>query len=131
MKKLWMLAVVVAAVALFATCSLLKVSIDECISNFMSDINSSDRSNVYTTLDSSTPKYNTGGKAASYWDGYSPVGYSYTLVGKTTSGSSVDATISSPGGIDNSWTIHFGMSTDSDGNAVISTIILNGNPIFN
>jgi hypothetical protein len=56
MKKLGIILTALALAALVTTCKPATVSIDECIDNFMSDINSADRSGVYENLDSSSTK---------------------------------------------------------------------------
>jgi hypothetical protein len=137
MKKLRILAALAAVLAisaLVASCSFSsKISNDECIANFMSALNGSDRSTVYTNLDSASSLY-TAAKLALYWNTFFPVGETYTLSGKSTSGSTVTGTFSSTttytatfGNItDMVWTMAFTMSTDSSGNAVIHKIDLAG-----
>lgn len=131
MKKLWILLAAVALAALLAACSLLPTttSIDTCVSNFMSALNSSDRSSLYTNLDSSASQYNAV-KAASYWNTKFPTGESYSLTGQTTAGTTVTATIKSTVTYAGN-TIIFVMTTDSSGNYVIHSITLNGSLIFN
>jgi hypothetical protein len=130
MKKLWILpiglVVAIIAAALFAGCSLpqTKTSVDDCINNFMSDLNSSDRSNVYTNLDSTSLMYSQV-KTATYWNSIFPTGYTYTLSNKSTSGSTVTATLSSSYTLYSSGVpITFIMSTDLNGNAVIHSITI-------
>ncbi len=133
MRKIWLLIAAVALVALLAACSLLspKTTIDQCVANFMSDINSSDRSNVYTNLDLTSSMY-AGVKSATFWDILFPAaGIPYSLAGQSTSGSVVSATINSSyatftGGLP----ISFTMDTDATGNAVIHSISLNGTSVF-
>jgi hypothetical protein len=121
MKKLAIVAAVLALAALFSTCGLKKTSVDECIDNFMSDINGSDRSQVYTNLDSSSTMYGAA-RAGGYWNiVLNPIGIPFTLTSRSTSGSVVSATMNSSiygGGTP----ITFDMSEDSAGNAVIATI---------
>jgi hypothetical protein len=124
MKKLWILVVVVAAVALFATCSLVKVSIDECISNFMSDVNSGNYSNLYTHLDSSSSKYDAA-KKGTFWSSYFPSSDTYTLSSQSTVGNTVTATLTSNYLYTSANTIVFGMTKDSNGDYVISSISIN------
>jgi hypothetical protein len=135
MRKIWILAAAVVLAALFATCSLFgsKTSIDQCITNFMSDINSADRSQVYTTLDSASGQYG-GAKTASYWDTRFPVAEvpTYTLSAKNTSASPATATITSSYTFTGGYPIIFVMSTDNGGNAVINSITITGpGTIFN
>jgi hypothetical protein len=66
----------------------------------------------------------------SYWNTYFPVsGMPYALVGTTTSGNFVNATVTSSEAA-HAGNIVFEMSTDSDYNAVILTITFNNTPIF-
>jgi PBP1b-binding outer membrane lipoprotein LpoB len=124
MKKIAIVVAVLAAVLLFSTCSKPTISIDECISNFMSDINSSDRSNVYTNLDSSSAMYNLV-KTHSYWDTeFDPIGIPYSLSGNSTVGSVVSATVNTTNATWNTHTIQFVMNEDSDKNAVIHSIAM-------
>lgn len=114
-----------ALAALFSTCkqAASTTSIDECISSFMSDINSTDRSGVYKNLDSSAAAYNTGAKTSLYWNTFFPTSdISYSLSGKTTAGNYVYATITGTGVVFGSKSIVFVMSEDSDGNAQIRSI---------
>lgn len=131
MKKLFILAAAVALVVLFAACSGLfgsKTTIDQCISNFMMDINSSDRSQVYTNLDPNAGQYGTGGKLSSFWETRFPVAEipSYTLTNKSTSASPATATITSSVTYAGGYPITFVMTTDSNGNAVINSIAITG-----
>jgi hypothetical protein len=123
MKKLGILAIVVAIAALFAACSALmpKTSIDDCINNFMSDVNGNQGA-IYNNLDPAAAKYSEA-KAASYWNVYFGSG-PYSLSNQYTVGSTVTANIS--GGAYPSAPITFTMSTDSSGNAVISSIYITG-----
>jgi hypothetical protein len=131
MKKSLAVFLSIAALALlFSTCAKKSTtSNSECISNFMSDINSADRSGVYNNLDSNSSKYNQA-KVASYWNSQFPTqDMPYTLSGQS-SGNPIYATLSSSNGLYNGNPIIFGMASDSDGNAVISSISLNGTSIF-
>jgi hypothetical protein len=128
MKKLWILAAAVAIAALFAACgALAKTSVDDCISNFMSDLNSGDRSNVYTNLDSSSSEY-AEAKTALYWDLLFHKGETYTLSNRSANGTTVTGAFSSTTTYAGSWdyTLVFVMATDPLGNAVIHSITLNG-----
>lgn len=119
--------------SLFAGCSLFesKTSVDDCINSFMSYLNSSDRSNLYTTLDSSSSQYSQA-KTATYWGIPFPASEagSYALSGKSTNGNTVTAAITSSTLYATSRSIIFVMSTDSSGNAVIHSITVGGSPIF-
>jgi hypothetical protein len=134
MKKLRILAAIAALAALFAACSLLapKTSIDDCINNFMSALNSGNRSNLYTNLDSNSSQYNAA-KTATYWDiVFATSGDPYTLSNRSTSGSTVTATITSPTNAlySSGASISFVMSTDGSGNAVIHSITVAGILLF-
>ena len=130
MRKLWILIAALAVVALFATCSLLtKTTIDDCINNFMGDING-DHGSVYKNLDSSSTLY-AEALTAAYWDIPFPSSDSYSLSGRSTSGSTVTATLSSGTLYSGGVSIVFTMSTDATGNAVIHSITVAGIPIFN
>jgi hypothetical protein len=134
MKKILALAAALGLVTLLATCSLFgsKTSIDQCIANFMGDINNTDRSNVYTTLDSSSGQYSQA-KTPSFWDSHFPTvdAGSYALSNKNTSGNPATATITSNTYYGSSGSpIVFGMSTDSSGNAVIHSITIASTTIF-
>jgi hypothetical protein len=130
MKKLWMLMAAIAVMALFSTCSLTtsKTTIDQCISNFMSDLNGNQAS-IYTNLDSSSQLY-AEASAATYWNSFFPSSDTYTLSNKSTSGETVTATIYSATLYATGASIVFTMSTDATGNAVIQSISLIGTPIF-
>jgi hypothetical protein len=127
MKKMSIVLAVLALALLFSTCSKATdnpTTIDECISSFMSDINSSDRSGVYKNLNSSSADYGEAATAA-YWDLYFPQKeIPFTLSGQVDSGSTVTASITSstsatyPSGS----TLTFTMGEDSSKNAVISTL---------
>lgn len=131
MKKIWIVLLVVALVALLSTCSLLgtKTSISQCISNFMTDINGNPGS-VYTNLDPTSGQYSLA-TTSTYWTTIFSSSYSYTLNGENIAGSSVTGTINSgnplyTGGI----SISFTMSTDGSGNAVIHSITLGTSSSF-
>lgn len=132
MKKLWILLAAIAVAVLFSNCNLLspKTSIDQCISNFMNDLNSSQGS-VYTSLDSTSAKYGVA-TSALYWNAIFAPGNTYTLSNQSTSGSTVTATLSSSTNLlySSGVSIVFTMSTDLTGNAVIHAISLNGTSIF-
>jgi hypothetical protein len=132
MKKLWLpLLAALALVALFSSCQLAttpaKTTVDGCIDSFMSALNSSDRSNLYQNLDSASGQY-AEAKTAIYWDTKFKVSETYTLSGRSTSGTTVTGTFSSTITYTGYWiyTLVFVMATDSDGNAVIHSITLNG-----
>jgi hypothetical protein len=133
MKKLWVLLAAVALAALLAACAALatKTSINDCVSGFMSDVNSGNYGNLYTHLDSSAGKYNQA-KTPSYWSkAVFPSGETYTLTNQVTVGSQVTATLNS-GVTYSGVTITFGMATDSDSNAVINSISITGQgTVFN
>jgi hypothetical protein len=125
MKKISIFLAVLALALLFSTCKKDNpTTIDECISNFMSDINSTDRSGVYKNLYSGSSKYAEAVTAA-YWNALLPTsGITYTLSGQSTSGSTVTAMISSTYSFGSGVPISFGMNTDSSDNAVISSIAI-------
>jgi len=133
MKKLSIVLAVLTLALLFSTCKTDNpTTIDECISNFMSDINSSDRSGVYKNLDSTAGMY-AGAVAETLWNTYFPKsGITYTLSNQSTSGSTVSATLTSTTYFTYSAGVplSFGMGEDSNKNAVISTISLNGTKFF-
>lgn len=131
MKKILILLAIVALVALLATCGNLfktPTSINDCITSFMKDINSSDRSNVYTNLDSGSNLYSEA-KTSLYWSAIFPTGETYTLGTITPIASTVTTTITSgvtyPGG----YQIIFVMAQDSDKNYVIHSITIPNGPV--
>jgi hypothetical protein len=114
MKKSAIALAALALAFLFSTCAPKTTTIDECISNFMSDINSIDRSNVYTNLDSSSTAYSLA-KAASYWDSQFPTAdIPYSLSGQSTVGSVVSATVNTANLVWGGQTIYFVMSEDGN-----------------
>jgi hypothetical protein len=133
MKKLWILLAAIAVAVLFSNCNLVspKTSIDQCISNFMNDINSN-QGNAYTTLDNTSSYYGEVAALPTYWNTWFPSGNSYTLTNQSTSGSTVTATLSSSTNpvYSSGVSIVFTMSTDITGNAVIHAISLHGLSIF-
>jgi hypothetical protein len=131
MKKAMAIILAVATIAvLFSTCKkeAEPTTIDECISSFMDDINSQDRSGVYENLDPDAAQY-AQAKTALLWNFYFPLGeIPYTLSGKSKSGSTVTASLTSSTGVTYpaGTTITFVMGEDSDENAVISKINISG-----
>jgi PBP1b-binding outer membrane lipoprotein LpoB len=134
MKKISIILAVLALALLLSTCKEVTstTSVDECISNFMDDINSTDRSGIYKNLDPAAAMY-AGAVTSTLWDTYFPTkGITYTLSNQSTSGGTVTATLSSTtyalysGGV----SISFGMGENSKGDAVISTIGLSGTNFF-
>jgi len=77
MKKLWILLAAIAVAVLFSNCNLVspKTSIDQCISNFMNDINSN-QGNAYTTLDNTSSYYGEVAALPTYWNTWFPSGNS-------------------------------------------------------
>jgi|GEM_PF-6943822 len=136
MKKIAYLVVAVVALALlFSTCKKESTtSDDECVGNFMDDINSADRSGVYRNLDSGASKYNQA-KTPAFWDALlPPAGISYSLSGKYQASNYIYATLKSSSGYAtyaSGVPIIFTMGDDSDKNAVISAISISSAPIFN
>jgi hypothetical protein len=133
-KSLLALLAIVTLALLFSTCKTEEtsdpVTVDECIDNFMSAINSSDRSDLYECLSPKGDKYNEA-KAASYWETYFPVGETYKLSGESkdlndNDSGFVDATITSGTTYDGGYNITFGMTKDSDDNSVMSSIYIAG-----
>jgi hypothetical protein len=135
MKRISLTLALVAALALasglLASCDLASLAtteettIDECVTGFMSALNSTDRSTLYTNLDSASSKY-AQAKTAAYWDTWFKAGETYTLSSRTTSGSTVMGSFSSTTTYTGSstYSMVFSMATDSDGNAVIHSITL-------
>jgi hypothetical protein len=125
MKKALTIILAVATMAvLFSTCKQATTSVDDCISNFMDDINSQDRSGVYESLDPNAAQYNQA-KTAIYWGVFFPVGeIPYTMSNISKSGSTVTASVTSSTGVTYpaGSTLTFAMGEDSDKNAVISSI---------
>lgn len=135
MKKLRLTLALAAALALvsciLASCDFGATTaartIDECVTSFMSALNSTDRSSLYTNLDSASSKYSQA-KTAAYWDTLFKVGETYTLSSRTTSGSTVTGGFSSTTTYAGtySYSLVFEMATDSAGDAVIHSITLKG-----
>ena len=117
---------VVAVFVLSASCDLFGRSIDATVSKFQDYLNSSDRSQIYTILDSSASKYSQ--VTAAYWDTNFPVGETYTI-SVSASGTSATGKITSgttyAGGKD----IIFSFTKNGFDN-VISSIVVAGNTIF-
>jgi hypothetical protein len=134
MKKAFAIILAVAAMAvLFSTCKkeAEPTTVDECISNFMDDINSTDRSEVYENLDSGSAQYNEA-KATIFWDYalFPTTQIPYSLSSQSESGSTVSANLTSNGGLYSGTSIVFTMGEDSDKNAVISKITISGTVRF-
>jgi hypothetical protein len=132
MKKISIVLAILALALLFSTCKPATTSVDECIDNFLADLNSTDRSGVYKNLDSDAQMY-AAARVAAVWDNYFPTsGIPYSLTNRSKSGNTVSATFSSATYLlyKNGVLISFGMGEDSDGNAVISTIALSGTQVY-
>jgi hypothetical protein len=135
MKKLRLTLALVAAIALvsslLASCDFGAATkartIDECVTGFMSALNSTERSTLYTYLDSASSKY-AQAKTAVYWDTLFKVGETYTLSSRTTSVSTLTGSFSSTTTYSGtySYSLVFEMATDSSGDAVIHSITLKG-----
>jgi hypothetical protein len=126
MKKISIVLAILALALLLSTCAqkTSPTTIDECISSFMKDINSTDRSGVYKNLNPSSAKYAQASYAV-YWGVFFPIAeIPYTVSSQSTSGSTVTASVTSATGVTypTGTTLTFVMGEDSDKNAVISTI---------
>jgi hypothetical protein len=136
-RKLFLLALSLAALALsLAGCgNSSDPNPKDCVSSFMSGINSTDRSGVYKSLDSDGSQYGSAkASPAAFWSADFPLsGIPYTLSGESVNGNFIDATIDSSyytatygGGI----SIVFEMGVGSDYNAFIKTITLQNAEIY-
>ncbi len=129
MKRALLIIAAIAALYLVMSCAIVKpVTIDECISNFMSDVNN-DHSSVYKNLSTSSVKYAQAVPAA-YWDIVFPPGYSYALSGQSTAGSTVTASLSG-GSLYPGSNIVFTMTQNLDKDYVISSITIASISYFN
>jgi predicted PurR-regulated permease PerM len=125
MKRIWILLAAVALVFLLATCSLFTStkSIGDTVNQFLADLNSSDRSSVYTNLDPNASLYNSA-KAAVYWNALFPKGEVYKLAGITPIANTVTTTLSSTTTYASGYQIVFVMVQDSSKNYLISSITI-------
>ena len=118
---------VVAVLVLAAGCDLFGRSIDATISKFQDYLNTNDRSQIYTILDSSASKYSQ--VTGSYWDNGFPKGETYTI-SASGSGTSASGTISSTTTYSGGKAIVFSFTKNGFDN-VISSIVIAGTTIFN
>lgn len=130
MRRKLVVVFILVALALLGSCDFFgnTVTMDQCVSNFMSAINT-DKASVYKSLDSDSSFYNLA-LSASYWDSYFPSGYRpFTFSGQSTSGNRVSATLNA-GVLYINTPVYFDMVQDLKGNYVISTVTVNGSAIF-
>jgi hypothetical protein len=121
MKRALLIIAALAALWFVTSCSLTNpVTIDECISNFVSDLNG-DHASVYRSLSATASEY-TQARAALYWDTLFPSSSTYTVGALSTSGSTVTAPFS--GGSYNGSTITFTMTQSLNKDYVISAITI-------
>ena len=129
MKKISAIALALVIMGAFFSCELVEgVSIEERISEFMSDVNGGRYSDLYTHFHPSQTAQYSQIKASDYWNtpGFFPAGETYTLGAVIPLVDTVTTTISSDSLYSND-TIIFTMAKDGD-DYFIKTLTIDGLP---